>query len=40
MENSERRYTEDKGLQVVAIAYYAATLAVFAIGLYGCFSFS
>ena len=38
MENSERTYPEDKGLQLVAIAYYAVMLVAFAIGLYGCFS--
>lgn len=38
MKNSERVYTEDKGLRLVAIMYYTVMLAAFAIGLYGCFS--
>ena len=38
MQNPERGYAEDKRLQVVAIAYYAVMLVVFAIGLYGCLS--
>jgi hypothetical protein len=38
MENSQRTYTEDKRLQLVAIAYYAVMLVAFAVGLYGCFS--
>jgi len=38
MENSERIYTKDRRLQVVAIVYCAVMLAAFMVGLYGCFS--